>query len=68
MRRPTEQQIDIARNWLEHNEAGDHEEEACKAVALWLEHLQQEQMLREEARRVGMPVSQLKRALKARSA
>jgi hypothetical protein len=68
MKRPSDEQIEIARNWLEHNEAEDHEGEACKAVALWLGHLQQELILRQEARKGGVPVSQLKRALKARTA
>ncbi|MGY3581972.1 hypothetical protein ACVIGB_001105 [Bradyrhizobium sp. USDA 4341] len=65
MKRPTEAQIEIARNWLEYNEAGDEEQEACTAVAAWLGHLQQEHMLRQEARKGAVPVSQLRAALRS---
>lgn len=66
MKRPTEQQVEIARSWLEHNEGEQEEREACRAVAEWLGHQEQKRMLRQEARKAGVPMSRLRQAMKSR--
>ena len=63
MKRPTEQQIEIAALWLDGNEGDGEEKEACAAVAVWLRHEANEAMLRSEARKAGVTVARLRRAI-----
>lgn len=60
---PTQEQIDVAAAWLEVNEGEDTERAACLAVAEWIKQTAFEKMLRSEARKVGLPVSTLRRKL-----
>jgi hypothetical protein len=62
---PTDEQIEIARLWLESNEGEGEEHAACIAVANWLLHYAYERMLRQEARRAGITVGRLRRQLLA---
>jgi rRNA-processing protein FCF1 len=63
MKRPTEQQINIAIGWLDANEGEGDEAQACKAVAEWINAIANDAMLREEARRAGVTVAALRRRL-----
>ena len=63
MRRPTDQQIEIACLWLEANEGESEEQQACRSVAAWLEHQAAERMLRQEAKSAGVPVTAVRRRL-----
>lgn len=57
MKRPTEEQIDIAREWLRSNEGDGEEGEACRAVEAWLTHLKTEHTVGMIARSAGVPRS-----------
>lgn len=63
MRRPTDQQIEIACLWLEANEGEGEERQACRSVAAWLEHQAAGRMLRQEAKTAGIPVAAVRRRL-----
>ena len=63
MRKPTNEQFDVAIMWLQNNEGDGDEGEACKAVAEWLDHLMSEDWLRSQAREAGVTVATLRRKL-----
>ncbi len=64
MKLPSDEQIEIARLWLEANAGDGGEQAACQAVASWLESASEERMLRQAAKAGGVPVSQLRRRLR----
>lgn len=63
MKRPTDEQLDTARTWLECNEGEGAEGEACRTVADWLAHLQNERALWLIARRAGVTKAKARAAL-----
>jgi hypothetical protein len=63
VKRPTTEQLDTAIAWLNANN-GDHgEAERCTAVARWLEHDEQDRMVRSAARKAGVPVAKVRERL-----
>jgi len=64
MRRPTQEQMQIAALWLDCNDAGDDEQAACEAVSVWLQQMVADQGLRAHAKRLGVPMSTIRGALK----
>jgi len=64
---PTDQQFETALLWLENNEGGGEETEACLAVAAWIEEFRNQQLLRNAARGAGVSVKTLRRKLAARA-
>jgi len=66
MRMPPQEQIDVARMWLESNEGDANESAACKAVAAWIDHMAREAFLRQAAREGGITVATLRRRLAER--
>ena len=63
MKRPTDDQIQIARMWLEGNEGESDECNACMAVANWLAHEQRERWIKSEARKHGVSPAKFRRAV-----
>jgi len=67
-RTPTDDQFNTAIAWLQANEAdtndGYDEKAACEAVAAWLDEYRFNQMLREKARELGVPVSAVRKRIK----
>ncbi len=63
MKRPTQEQIYLAAEWLRINEGEEGEAEACEAVADWLEEQSEAQMIREIAREQGVPVATIRKRL-----
>ena len=63
MRMPPTEQLDIAIMWLESNEGGGIEGEACKAVAKWIEYMNHEAFVRHEARARGVTVARFRAVL-----
>lgn len=57
LRMPQDDQIQIAVMWLFNNEGIGAEEEACKAVAKWLEQEVAERVLRSAERQAGLPLA-----------
>lgn len=53
---PTEEQFEIALLWLENNEGVGREQDACRAVANWMERWRSHRMLRDTARQAGVPI------------
>jgi putative alpha-1,2-mannosidase len=66
MKRPSDEQIEIALAWLDANEGDAVESAACKAVSKWLEDMARAQIEREVARKEGIAVSALRRAAATR--
>jgi hypothetical protein len=66
IRMPRDELLLVAIMWLESNEGDGIEEEACRAVAGWLRREKDERFLRDEARKAGVPVARLRRALAAK--
>lgn len=60
---PSKEQIDIALLWLRVNEGDGEEAAACEAVAAWIEAMEVERFLRNEARKCGVTVARLRRKL-----
>lgn len=63
--KPTPDQIAVACEWLRFNEGDGDEGPSCHAVADWLEHVAQQDFLRSEARKAGVPVGALRKRLAA---
>jgi hypothetical protein len=64
MKRPTPDQIETARSWLDVNEGEEGEAEACRAVAAWLRHLESARTLRTLAREAKVPMRDVRKAIK----
>ena len=60
---PTDEQFEIALLWLENNEGQGREQDACRAVARWIDRWRQNEMLRTTARQAGVSVVALRRKL-----
>jgi hypothetical protein len=60
---PSQSQIDTAIMWLESNEGEGDERGACEAVALWLGQEYMNRYLRSEARKAGVPVTDVRERL-----
>lgn len=54
---PPDDQIQLAVMWLSDNEGVGAEEDACKAVAKWLEQEMTERVLRAAARQARLPLA-----------
>jgi len=63
VKRPTPKQFDVAIGWLEVNEGDQGEAEACQTVARWIEHQQQEHLLKSSARSGGVSIKALRARL-----
>jgi hypothetical protein len=67
MKMPTDEQIDVAIEWLHNNEGDENDshagKQACEAVAKWLDHESRERMLRRLARDGGVTVAALRRRI-----
>jgi hypothetical protein len=60
---PDDDKLDIAIQWLLSNEGANGEEDACMAVAAWLESHQTKRKLRRAAYKAGIPFAVLRRRL-----
>lgn len=56
-KRPTDQQFETAIMWLHVNDGANGESHACNAVADWIEHWRNDDMLKKTAREAGISVS-----------
>lgn len=65
---PTDEQFQYATEWLRYNEGAQGEEQACLAVADWLEAFRFDAYLKVQANHAKIPVAALRRRLKAASA
>lgn len=64
IRMPPDEALSIAIAWLQCNEGEDGgEQAACYAVARWIDHERLERIIRNEARRAGIPTARLRRAM-----
>jgi len=63
-KKPSEEDFNIALMWLENNEGGEGEAEACQRVADWLRNLMDDGYLRRKAREAGVPVAKLRQRLR----
>ena len=64
MKTPTAEQLRLAAEWLDANEAEDGNEQAdCFAVRDWLRDQADKKEVRDLARQVGKPVSRVRQAL-----
>lgn len=63
MRTPSNDSLLTAAEWLRANEAGDAEQAACEAVAVYLENLVAEKMIRHAARLAGVTTAAVRRKL-----
>lgn len=63
MIKPTDDQIDIAIQWLYENEGEGEEGEACKLVAQWLGDKLENSQLRRIARQAKVPIKMLRAKL-----
>jgi hypothetical protein len=68
VKRPTDEQFYIAKAWLEVNEGEGYEQEACVAVADWIAHKRQQRIIRQEARKLGVPMSRVRKQIAKSSA
>lgn len=68
MKRPTEEQMNIAIHWLENNEGVGEEQDACVAVGRWLDKLLSDDVVRKHARDAGIPVATVRRRIRELSA
>jgi hypothetical protein len=57
--------LGTAVEWLRNNEGDNGKHERCCYVADWIEYLENERMLRDEAKKAGVPVAALRRKLAA---
>jgi hypothetical protein len=62
--KPTLEQFETAIMWLQVNDGDKGEAEACSAVADWIEHLRDEERLKQIARQAGVSVPEARRRLK----
>lgn len=62
--RPTEDQFNIAIEWLRNNEGQEDEAEACQTVAKWLDAQAAKFIIQDAAKEAGVPVTALRRKLK----
>jgi len=67
MKKPTQQDFDTAIMWLESNNGRDGEQEACLAVAGWIEQNQKRAFEKSEARRAGCSVKYLRKIMSERA-
>jgi hypothetical protein len=65
-KRPTEQQFETALMWLSYNDGEYGEAEACKAVAKWIEGELTNHMIRNAAKKAGVPVAAVRAKLQQR--
>ena len=66
-KRPTGDALILAAEWLDAYEGdGGDTRESVEDVAGWLRWLASDEMLRREARRIGVPIGHARRALKGR--
>lgn len=63
IRPPATEQIEQAAEWLRINEGDEGEAEACHAVADWILAVDDDRSLRLQARRAGVTVARLRRAI-----
>lgn len=64
MKKPTDDQVNIAILWLYDNEGEGEEGEACRSVAQWLSERLENGYLRKSAREAGVPVKLLRSKLR----
>lgn len=64
IKRPTDEQIAVAIEWLNVNEGDQGEMESCLAVAAWLEEDAKDRMLKQESRRRGVPIKVAREAVR----
>lgn len=64
MKRPTDDQLLTASEWLLTYEGSDQNARDCLAVAQWLDFLVDESVLREVAREHGLSVAEARRRLR----
>lgn len=61
---PTQEQIEVAADWLRYNEGEGHEGAACRAVADWIEALALDHRLKSLARENQIPVAVFRRRVR----
>jgi rRNA-processing protein FCF1 len=66
-KRPTTDQLDTAIAWLRANEGDQGEAGRCAAVADYLEAVEQDAMIKQAARKAGVPVSMVRKRLQGRA-